>query len=115
MEACPYADNPADLASRGDLVTNTELWLSGPVWLRDSEKWPDNTVTEKSQASEKEAKVIKKVSSKAKSCPKEEQQNEFDRLLNSDDLSLGTGFHHPHRSQRTCHKRGPARNKRLVD
>ena len=109
MEACPYADNPADLARRRDLVTNTELWLSGPVWLRDSKKWPGNTVTEKSQASEKETKVIKKVSSKAKSCPKEEQQSEFDRLLNSGDLSLGKRFttHRDHKNlsqARTCKK-----------
>ena len=54
--------------------------------MRDPEKWPDNPVTEKSQVSEKEAKVIKEVLSIVKTCPKEEEQNEFDRLLNSHDL-----------------------------
>ena len=82
----PTLDNPGDIASRGGLVTNTELWWSGPAWLRDPESWPENPVTEKSQASEKEAKVIKEVLSMAKSCLEEEEQNEFDRLLNSHDL-----------------------------
>ena len=82
----PTLDNPGDIASRGGLVTNTELWWSGPAWLRDPESWPENPVTEKSQASEKEAKVTKEVLSMAKSCLEEEEQNEFDRLLNSHDL-----------------------------
>ena len=29
----PTADNPADLASRGGMVTNAELWWNGPSWL----------------------------------------------------------------------------------
>ena len=82
----PTLDNPGDIASRGGLVTNTELWWSGTAWLRDPESWPENPVTEKSKASEKEAKVTKEVLSMAKSCLKEEEQNEFDRLLNSHDL-----------------------------
>ena len=82
----PTLDNPADLASRGGLVTNAELWWSGPAWLRDPKKWPENPVTEKSKASEKEAKVIKEVLSMAKSCPEEGEQNEFERLLNSHSL-----------------------------
>ena len=82
----PTLDNPGNIASRGGLVTNTELWWSGPAWLRDPESWPENPVTEKSQASEKEAKVTKEVLSMAKSCLEEEEQNEFDRLLNSHDL-----------------------------
>ena len=55
----PTLDNPSDLASIGGLVTNTELWWSGPAWLQDPEKWPDNPVTEKSQAS-KRLKLSKK-------------------------------------------------------
>ncbi|XP_027054264.1 uncharacterized protein LOC113681367 [Pocillopora damicornis] len=82
----PTLDNPGDIASRGGLVTNTELWWSGPAWLRDPESWPENPVTEKSKASEKEAKVTKEVLSMAKSCLEEEEQNEFDRLFNSHDL-----------------------------
>lgn len=82
----PTFDNPGDIASRGGLVTNRELWWSGPVWLRDPESWPENPVTEKSKSSEKEAKVTKEVLSMAKSCLEEEEQNEFDRLLNSHDL-----------------------------
>ena len=34
----PTLDNPGDIVSRGGLVTNTELWWSGPAWLRDPEK-----------------------------------------------------------------------------
>ena len=82
----PTLNNPADIASRGGLVTNAELWWSGPAWLRDPESWPENPVTKKSQASEKEAKVIKEVLSMAISCLEEEEQNEFNRLLNSHDL-----------------------------
>ena len=74
----PTLDNPANIASRGGLITNAELWWSGPAWLRDPESWPENPVTKKSQASEKEAKVIKEVLSMAKSCLEEEEQNEFD-------------------------------------
>ena len=62
----PTLDNPANIASRGGLVTNAELWCGGPAWLRDPESWPENPVTKKSQASEKEVKVIKEVLSMAK-------------------------------------------------
>ena len=57
----PTFDNPADLASRGGQVTNVGLWWNGPTWLSDPGKWPDNPVTAKSPASEKEAKTIKEV------------------------------------------------------
>ena len=42
----PTADNPADLASRGGMVTNAELWWNGPSWLRVPEAWPENPATE---------------------------------------------------------------------
>ncbi|XP_058951747.2 uncharacterized protein [Pocillopora verrucosa] len=120
-EPAVYGWLDTDIASRGGLVTNAELWWSGPAWLRDPESWPENPVTKNSQASEKEAKVIKEVLSMAKNCLEEEEQNEFDRLLNSHDLQRALHsiqawirrFHHSQRSQRSPHKGRPARTKRL--
>ena len=81
----PTTDNPADLASRGGQVTNTELWWNGPTWLRDPEMWPENPVTMKTQASEEEAKVIREVLSLANDQPKQER-NAFVELLERHDL-----------------------------
>ena len=81
----PTSDNPADLASRGGQVTNAELWWNGPSWLRHPENWPENPVTEKTQASEEEAKVIREVLSLANVQPKQER-NVFDELLERHDL-----------------------------
>lgn len=81
----PTTDNPADLASRGGQVTNTELWWNGPTWLRDPEMWPENQVTMKTQASEEKAKVIREVLSLANDQPKQER-NLFVELLERHDL-----------------------------
>ena len=81
----PTADNPADLASGGGMVTNAELWWNGPSWLRDPEAWPENPATEKTKTSEEEANIIKEVLSLAKDTGKEEK-NRFDTLLEPHDL-----------------------------
>ena len=52
--------NQADMASPGGLIADS-AWLTGPEWLADRDRWPENRVVEKSTASEVEAKVIKEV------------------------------------------------------
>lgn len=53
----PTEENPADIESRGGQIANG-TWLTGPEWLADRDRWPENRVAEKSPASEVEAKVI---------------------------------------------------------
>ena len=60
----PTEKNPADIASRGGHIANS-TWLTGPEWLADRDRWPENRVEEKSPASEVEAKVMKEVLSLA--------------------------------------------------
>ena len=50
----PTDNNPADLASRGAQVEESQLWWTGPEWLFDHDKWPKNPVTKNSPASEAE-------------------------------------------------------------
>ena len=58
----PTEDNPADLASRGGLVSKeNQLWLSGPEWLSDPRKWPENLVTAPSKESNQEVKTTKEL------------------------------------------------------
>ena len=57
----PTLDNPADIASRGGPVSSSALWWSGPDWLQNPEEWPDNPVTQRSAASDAEAKVAREV------------------------------------------------------
>ena len=73
----PTEENPADVASRGGNITSGN-WLTGPEWLADSDRWPENRVAEKSPASEDEAKVIKDVLSLA-----QEQVNDSDDVFDS--------------------------------
>lgn len=73
-------DNPAGLASRGGNVANAELWWNGPTWLSDTEMWPDNPVTLKTEAFEEESRVIIEVLSLANEKSKQEP-NVFDDLL----------------------------------
>ena len=89
----PTSDNPADLASRGGQVTNAELWWNGPVWLSDPEKWPDNPVTAKSPASEEEAKTIKEVLHLAQQQQQNQDRNEFDELLERNNLRRALRAH----------------------
>ena len=46
----PTRDNPADLASRGGAVTTSTLLWTGPEWLQDRDRWPDNPITQTSQS-----------------------------------------------------------------
>ena len=55
-------DNPADLTSRGGLVSKEhQLWWSGPEWLSDPRKWPENLVTAPSKESNQEVKTTKEL------------------------------------------------------
>ncbi|XP_068721567.1 uncharacterized protein, partial [Montipora capricornis] len=58
----PTEDNPADLASRGGLVSKeNQLWWSGPEWLSDPRKWRENLVTAPSKESNQEVKTTKEL------------------------------------------------------
>ena len=55
-------ENPADLGSwGGEASTLTELWLKGPFWLSDPDKWPSDIVTKASEESESEAQLVKEI------------------------------------------------------
>ncbi|CAB4040213.1 Hypothetical predicted protein [Paramuricea clavata] len=43
-------ENPADLASRGGLVVDNDLWWNEPSWLSSPEMWPTNPVTKPKRA-----------------------------------------------------------------
>ena len=58
----PTHDNPADLASRGGLVTEeNQLWWKGPEWLSDPAKWPADLVTVPTAESNAEMKATKEL------------------------------------------------------
>ena len=58
----PTQDNPADLASRGGLVTEeNQLWWKGPEWLSDPAKWPADLVTAPTAESNAEMKATKEL------------------------------------------------------
>ena len=58
----PTDENPADLGSRGGEASKlTELWLKGPSWLSDPDKWPSDIVTKASEESESEAQLVKEI------------------------------------------------------
>ena len=40
----PTNENPADLASRGGPIKSSNLWESGPEWLQEEHRWPENPV-----------------------------------------------------------------------
>ena len=69
--------NPADIGSRGCKADQlSSVWLSGPEWLSNSEMWPINIVTESSEESDAEAKLIREVFAAAV-----ETRDEFDEML----------------------------------
>ena len=58
----PTKENPADLGSRGCLLSNIpEVWWKGPAWLTEPENWPDQPYISPTIESEKESKLIKEV------------------------------------------------------
>jgi hypothetical protein len=73
----PTKDNPADVASRGGLVSTG--WWSGPEWLQDPARWPENPVTQPSDKTNFEAKVVREVAYVVKSANL--VKDEFDSLL----------------------------------
>ncbi len=83
----PTAENPADIASRGGQITGS-TWLTGPEWLADRSRWPENRVAEKSPASEVEAKVMKDVLGLAQDQQRDKasEKDPFENLLQRHDL-----------------------------
>jgi hypothetical protein len=83
----PTEKNPADIASRGGHIANS-TWLTGPEWLADRARWPENRVAEKSPASKVEAKVMKEVLSHAQEQgrDKDSENDPFENLLQRHDL-----------------------------
>ena len=78
MGYVPTSVNPADIASRGGLISFTELWWTGPEWLQHPQKWPNNPVVRTSPEAEAEAKVIREVLCVSQTEP---ASDEFDYLL----------------------------------
>ena len=74
----PTSVNPADIASRGGLISSSELWWTGPEWLQHPQKWPNNPVVRTSLETEAEAKVIREVLCVSQTEP---ASDEFDDLL----------------------------------
>ena len=72
----PSQDNPANLGSRGDLVTGNQLWWKGPLWLTNPNEWPRDVVTTVTPESEAEAKAARAVFKVAV-----ESTNEPDQIL----------------------------------
>lgn len=61
----PTEENPADLGSRGELVTDCKPWWSGPVWLSNKDAWPPDIVTRASRETQAEAKATKELFARA--------------------------------------------------
>ena len=56
----PTRENPADLGSRGSLLTKIpEIWGRGASWLQVKENWPRQLGIKRSVESEKEVKISK--------------------------------------------------------
>ena len=74
----PTRDNPADLGSRGSLLTKIpEIWWEGPSWLQLKENWPRQPDIKPSEESEKEVKISK-----------EHKSNVFTTVAIQDDFNL---------------------------
>ena len=76
-------ENPADLASRGGLVSESSLWWCGPKWLSKEEKWPPNPVTSASPATEVEAKTVREALKVAQT---KSTSDDLDKLLEKHEL-----------------------------
>ena len=77
----PTDRNPADLGSRGGTMSSTSLWMNGPPWLSNPDKWPQNLEVKPSFESRAEAKVTKEILSLA--LPKKDA---FSELLEKHNL-----------------------------
>ena len=56
------SQNPADIGSRGcDGDKLPRLWLKGPEWLADPERWPLHLLTEPTEETEAEAKLTEEL------------------------------------------------------
>ena len=73
-------DNPADLGSRGSLLTKIpEIWCQGPSWLQVKENWLRQPDIKPSEGSEKEIKISKEHESIVS--PAVSIQDDFDLIL----------------------------------
>ena len=69
--------NPADIGSRGCQADKLrELWLMGPKWLTEPDRWPAEVFTEPSKETEAEAKLAKEIFATAT-----ETKDDFDEVL----------------------------------
>ena len=69
--------NPADIGSRGCNADQlSSMWLSGPEWLPNPEKWPRDIVTKPNKETEAEAKRTKEVFAVAV-----DTRDDFDEVL----------------------------------
>lgn len=62
--------------------------MTGPEWIADRDRWPENRVAEKSPASEVEAKIMKEVLSLAREQERDEdsENDPFENLLQRHNL-----------------------------
>ena len=81
----PTRDNPADLGSRGSLLTKIlEICWEGPSWLQVKENWPRQLDIKPSEESEKVVKISKEHKSNVFTTVA--IQDEFDLILHKFDL-----------------------------
>ena len=81
----PTRDNPADLGSRGSLLTKIpEIWWKGPSWLQVKESLPRRPDIKPSEESEKEVKISKEYKSIVFTTVA--IQDDFDSILRKFDL-----------------------------
>ena len=58
----PTKQNPADIGSRGSLLSKIPgIWWKGPSCRAENNKWPDQPILGESKESEKEAKIMKNI------------------------------------------------------
>ena len=81
----PTRDNPADLGSRGSLLTKIpEIWWKGPSWLQVKENWTRQRDIKLPKESEREVKILKEHKSVVFTTVA--IQDDFDFILHKFDL-----------------------------